>query len=67
LLSALALNGVFVWQAIAIQRNPSNGNIWRLYRYSLLYLALLFLAMGVDGLFYRGTGLFGDFVLRLPF
>jgi protoheme IX farnesyltransferase len=66
LVAALALNGVFVWQAIAIQRNPSNGNIWRLYRYSLLYLALLFLAMGVDGLFYRSAGLLGDFVLRLP-
>jgi protoheme IX farnesyltransferase len=67
LVAALALNGVFMWQAIAIQRNPSNGNIWRLYRYSLLYLALLFLAMGVDGLFYQGIGLLGDFVLRLPF
>ena len=67
LLAALALNGLFVWEAIAIQRNPSNSNVWRLYRYSLVYLALLFLAMGVDGLFYRGTGLLGDFVLRLPF
>jgi protoheme IX farnesyltransferase len=67
LVSALALNALFLWEAIAIQRNPSNGNIWRLYRYSLLYLALLFLAMGVDGLFYQGTGLLGDFVLRLPF
>jgi protoheme IX farnesyltransferase len=67
LVAALALNGVFLWQAIAIQRDPSNGNIWRLYRYSLLYLALLFVAMGVDGLFYRGTGLIGDFVLKLPF
>jgi protoheme IX farnesyltransferase len=67
LVAALALNAVFVWEAIAIQRNPSNGNVWRLYRYSLVYLALLFLAMGVDGLFYRGTGLLGDIVLRLPF
>ena len=67
LVCALVLNGIFVWQAIAIQGNPTNGNIWRLYRYSLLYLALLFLAMGLDGLFYRGTGLLGDFALRLPF
>ena len=67
LVCALVLNGIFLWEAIAIQRTPSNGNIWRLYRYSLLYLALLFIAMGVDGLFYRGTGLLGDFALRLPF
>jgi heme o synthase len=67
LVAALALNGLFLRDAIAIQGNPSNGNIWRLYRYSLLYLALLFLAMGLDGLFYRGSGLLGDFVLRLPF
>ncbi len=67
LVAALILNGVFLWEAIAIQRDPTNSNVWRLYRYSLLYLALLFLAMGVDGLFYRGAGLLGDFVLKLPF
>jgi protoheme IX farnesyltransferase len=64
---AIALNGLFLWEAVAIQRSPTNGNVWRLYRYSLLYLALLFLAMGIDGLFYSGTGLLGDFALRLPF
>jgi protoheme IX farnesyltransferase len=67
LVAALLLNGRFLRDAIAIQRNPTNGNVWRLYRYSLLYLALLFVAMGVDGLFYRGTGLVGDIALRLPF
>ena len=67
LVAALVLNGIFLRDAIAIQRNPTNANIWRLYRYSLLYLALLFIAMGVDGLFYRGIGLLGDFALRLPF
>lgn len=52
LISALALNGVFLWQAIDIWRKPTNANIWRLYKYSLLYLGLLFLAMGIDRLFY---------------
>jgi protoheme IX farnesyltransferase len=52
LVAALALNGVFLWQAVDIRRAPTNGNIWRLYKYSLLYLALLFFAMGVDKLFY---------------
>lgn len=67
LVAALALNARFIRDALAIQANPTNSHVWRLYRYSLLYLALLFLAMGVDGLFYDGTGLLGDIVIRLPF
>ncbi|MBX3053243.1 MAG: heme o synthase [Caldilineaceae bacterium] len=66
LVLSLALNGVFLWQAIAILRQPVNGNIWRLYKFSLLYLALLFLAMGVDGLFYSAPKAVADFILRLP-
>jgi protoheme IX farnesyltransferase len=49
---ALVLNGIFLWQALDIWRKPTNANIWRLYKFSLLYLALLFLAMGVDHLFF---------------
>ncbi len=49
---ALVLNGVFLWQALDIWRKPTNANIWRLYKFSLLYLALLFLAMGIDHLFF---------------
>ena len=67
LLLALILNGVFIWQAADILRAPTNGNIWRLYKYSLLYLALLFFSMGLDDLFYSGIGLVGDIALRLPF
>lgn len=52
LLLSLPLHGVFLWQALDIWRRPSNANTWRLYKFSLLYLALLFLAMGVDGLFF---------------
>jgi protoheme IX farnesyltransferase len=52
LVLALVLNGVFLWQAIDIWRKPTNANVWRLYKFSLLYLALLFLAMGVDHLFF---------------
>jgi heme o synthase len=64
--SALLLNGIFLWYALLIQGTPSNGNIWRLYKYSLVHLALLFIAMGVDRLFYQGLSLIGDFSLRLP-
>jgi heme o synthase len=67
LVLALILNGVFLWEAVAIRLNPSNNNIWRLYKYSLLYLALLFVAMGIDRLFYIAPQLIGDFTLRLPF
>jgi protoheme IX farnesyltransferase len=67
LVAALALNGIFLWQAIDIRRAPTNGNVWRLYRYSLLYLALLFLAMGVDKLFYSVPAYLVDIHLGLPF
>jgi protoheme IX farnesyltransferase len=67
LVQALILNAIFLQQAIAIWRDPTNSNVWRLYRYSLVYLALLFVAMGVDHLFYQGQGLPGDIILRLPF
>ena len=57
LVAALALNGLFLQQAIAIWYMPSANIIWRLYKYSLLYLALLFLAMGVDRLVYAAPPL----------
>lgn len=52
LAGALLLNGIFLWQAIDLWQNPTNSNTWRLYKFSLLFLALLFLAMGIDGLFF---------------
>ncbi len=66
LVLALILNAIFLYQAVDILRRPTNSHIWRLYKFSLLYLALLFFAMGVDYLFYQGNGLVGDVVLRLP-
>ncbi len=67
LLTALVLNGIFLWQAGAIWQRPTNANIWRLYKYSLLYLALLFLAMGVDGVFYAIPDSVQQFSISLPF
>ena len=67
LVLALLLNGVFLWEAVDIWRKPTNANIWRLYKYSLLFLALLFLAMGIDHLFYSVPADVIDFSLRLPF
>ena len=65
--AALALNGVFLKQAVDILRAPTNTHIWRLYKYSLLYLALLFLAMGVDKLFYQAPATLVNFSMSLPF
>lgn len=67
LVAALLLNGVFLGMAIAIWRQPSNVAVWSLYRYSLIYLALLFLAMGIDHLFYQAPATLIDFHWRLPF
>lgn len=66
LVLALVLNSIFLAQAIDIWRKPTNANIWRLYKFSLLYLALLFLAMGIDRLFYTVPADAVNFVLRLP-
>jgi len=46
--AALALGAVFVWYAIALRRTLARPAAVRLFHYSLLYLALLFVAMEVD-------------------
>jgi heme o synthase len=47
--AALALGGVLLRQLFSLRRNPNPaGDAWRIYRYSLLYLALLFTAMVAD-------------------
>ena len=47
--AALLLGLRFLWYAVRLLRSSSITPLaWRMYRFSLLYLALLFLAMGVD-------------------
>ena len=48
LFSSLALNAGFIGLAIRLYRKPERRNALRLYLFSLLYLALLFVAMVVD-------------------
>lgn len=67
LVASLILNGIFLWQALQIWGHPTNANVWQLYKYSLLYLALLFLFMGVDGLFFTAPTFTQNFYFRLPF
>jgi heme o synthase len=50
LVSALLLGGLFVGLALALRRDASRRRAVLLFHYSLLYLALLFVAMAVDPL-----------------
>ena len=46
--SALSLGGVFLGLAVQLLRAPTHKRAGALFHYSLLYLALLFVAMSVD-------------------
>jgi len=49
LVSAMALGGALLWGVIRMRRaKPWTGAAWWVYKYSLLYLALLFVAMVID-------------------
>ena len=48
LVAALGLGAIFLYYAWAVWRKSDQGAIWGLYKYSLLYLALLFAAMVLD-------------------
>ncbi len=48
LVMALALGGIFLRYVWRLRREGSTGAAWGLYRFSLLYLALLFVAMVLD-------------------
>ena len=46
--AALVLGGIFLWLAWRLLRDTSRARAGRLFHYSLLYLALLFVAVAVD-------------------
>lgn len=47
--AAAVLGAALLWYAVRLWRErPVTAPAWRLYRYSLVYLALLFAAMGLD-------------------
>jgi heme o synthase len=49
LVSALLLGGYLLYGVIAVRRAKEfQGPAWKVYKFSLLYLALLFLAMAID-------------------
>jgi protoheme IX farnesyltransferase len=47
-IAALVLGAVFTWYAVALRRSLERIAAVRLFHYSLLYLALLFVAMALD-------------------
>ncbi len=51
LASALVLGAIFVYYAFRLWQDGSAKSSVALFRYSIIYLGLLFLAIGVDGLF----------------
>ncbi len=49
LVAAILLGARLLWYCIKLLREAGvTPTAWKMYRYSLLYLALLFLAMGID-------------------
>lgn len=52
LISAAVLGAILVWAAWQVLRGEGNKISWRMYRYSSMYLALLFLALALDALFF---------------
>jgi protoheme IX farnesyltransferase len=47
--AAIGLGGRLLWYCVKLLKEPGvTGTAWKMYRYSLLYLALLFVAMGID-------------------
>jgi heme o synthase len=46
--AALVLGAVFTWYALELRRTLARRSAARLFHYSLLYLALLFVAMALD-------------------
>jgi heme o synthase len=50
LVAAVALGAVYIWQAVALLREPGGERALVLFRYSITYLGLLFAAMATDAL-----------------
>jgi heme o synthase len=46
--AAAVLGAVFLWLAVELRRRLERRSAARLFHYSLLYLALLFVAMALD-------------------
>jgi protoheme IX farnesyltransferase len=52
LVMAVGLGAIFTYYALRLNREGTTASAWGLYRYSLLYLALLFGAMVIDRIYF---------------
>jgi heme o synthase len=48
--TAVVLGGVFIYRCLELWRDPSDDRSWRVFKFSLLYLAGLFVAVALDAL-----------------
>jgi len=48
--TAIVLGGVFVYRCLQLWREPTDDRSWRVFKFSLLYLAGLFVAVALDAL-----------------
>jgi heme o synthase len=46
--TAVLLNGVLLWRSLQLYKQPGRPRAVSLFKYSMVYLALLFLAMALD-------------------
>jgi len=58
-LVAAALGGMFVYHAFKLWQDDSNTTAMQLFRFSILYLFLIFLALGLDALVWPVIASFG--------
>ena len=54
--TAVVLGGVFVWRALRLWRDGSPTESMRLFRFSIVYLGLLFLAVAIDAVMPSAIG-----------
>jgi protoheme IX farnesyltransferase len=48
--TAIALNAAFIYWAVRLYRDPTPRRAWGLFRFSIYFLTVLFVAMAVDTL-----------------
>jgi protoheme IX farnesyltransferase len=48
--TAVVLGGIFVYRALELWRTRSDAKAWRLFKYSIVYLAALFGSVALDAL-----------------
>ena len=48
--TAVVLGGSFVYRCLRLWREPSDDRSWHVFKFSMLYLAGLFVAVAIDAL-----------------